>query len=76
MPGVVVEHKHLDAVFDWIAAQQRTRMPLASPTEAHAPREAADSGCHTVRVIRDVIVPTPPPRTSLLGTKPDVFTLC
>ena len=24
-PGVVVEHKHLDGVFDWIAAQQQQR---------------------------------------------------
>ena len=27
-PGVVVEHKHLDGVFDWIAAQQRERDAL------------------------------------------------
>jgi len=33
VPGVVVEHKHLDAVFDWIAAQQRERdaARLANP---------------------------------------------
>ncbi len=27
-PGVVVEHEHLDGVFDWIAAQQRERDAL------------------------------------------------
>jgi hypothetical protein len=33
VPGVVVEHKHLDAVFAWIAAQQRERdaARLANP---------------------------------------------
>jgi hypothetical protein len=33
VPGVVVEHKRLDAVFDWIAAQQRERdaARLANP---------------------------------------------
>ena len=32
-PGVVVEHKHLDGVFAWIAAQQQARdvARLASP---------------------------------------------
>jgi hypothetical protein len=32
-PGVVVEHKHLDGVFEWIAAQQRERdaARLANP---------------------------------------------
>jgi homeodomain-containing protein len=33
VPGVVVEHKHLDSVFEWIAAQQRERdaARLANP---------------------------------------------
>src|SRR5439155_6490971 len=43
--------------------------------EAHAPREAADSGCHTLRMIRDVIVPTPRPEHLYLGRN-RTFPLC
>jgi hypothetical protein len=33
VPGIVVAHKHLDAVFEWIAVEQRERdaVRLANP---------------------------------------------
>src|SRR5262245_51272854 len=46
-PGAVVEHQHLDGVFDWIAAQQQQRDALAR--EAADPRRLGSSnrGCPT-----------------------------
>jgi hypothetical protein len=45
-PGVVVEHKHLDGVFAWIAAQQRERdaVRLASPKISRREKQRICSG--------------------------------
>jgi hypothetical protein len=46
-PGVIVEHKHLDGVFEWIAAQQQARdlgrltNPKISRREKHRIRAGA-----------------------------------
>jgi hypothetical protein len=44
--GVVVEHKHLDRVFAWIAAQQRERdaVRLASPKISRREKQRICSG--------------------------------
>ena len=45
-PGVVVEHKHLDGVFAWIAAQQREcdAVRLASPKISRREKQRICSG--------------------------------
>ena len=45
-PGVVVDHKHLDGVFAWIAAQQRERdaLRLASPKISRREKQRIGTG--------------------------------
>jgi hypothetical protein len=56
-PGVVVEHKHLDGVFEWIAAQQQVRdaARLAHPKITGREKRRLRAG-------RPVRTPAPPPR--------------
>jgi hypothetical protein len=55
-PGVVVEHKHLDGVFEWIAAQQQARdaARLANPKITGREKRRLRAG-------RPVRTPAPPP---------------
>jgi len=50
-PGVVVDHEHLDGVFDWIAAQQQERDALRLDSRKITRREKqrirAGSGLRT-----------------------------
>jgi hypothetical protein len=54
-PGAVVEHKHLDGVLDWIAAQQQKRdaLRLGSPklTRREKHRIRAGSGLRTAAAL-------------------------
>jgi hypothetical protein len=45
-PGVVVEHKHLDGVFAWIAAQQQERdaVRLANPKISRREKQRISTG--------------------------------
>ena len=73
-PGIVVAHKHLDGAFAWIAAQQQQRDAARLANKKLTGREK-----RRLRAGAPVRTPSPPSpqkRTSLLGGKADISTLC
>jgi hypothetical protein len=68
-PGAVVEHKRLDGVFEWIAAQQRDRdaARLANPKITLREKRRIQAGAPP----RSPAPPAPQKRTSLLWPKAD-----